>query len=32
MDNLKGVWHAIVYTWPAKLILDKGASDKSIVG
>ena len=32
MDNLKGPWYGIVYTWPAMIVLDKGANQNSIIG
>ena len=32
MDHLKGVWHGLVFVWPAKMILDKGEEKDSVLG
>ena len=32
MDNLEGVWHGLVFTWPAKLVLSKDNDEKKIKG
>lgn len=33
MDNIKGIWHGLVFKWPVKMILDKCSEDlNSIVG